>query len=75
MKRFRICVLGFALLMLAGGVVRANQPAPPFKGSGTNSITGGGGGGLTASGTGNATHLGNYTRDETLTFTSPVAFT
>jgi hypothetical protein len=76
MTRFRIWVLWTMMLAVAGsGAVLANQAASPFKGSGGNSFTGGSGNTVTASGSGHATHLGDYTRTEALTFTSPVDFT
>ncbi|HVQ42020.1 MAG TPA: hypothetical protein VMS54_07435 [Vicinamibacterales bacterium] len=75
MTRFRIWVLGTLMLAVTGsGAVLANQ-AVPFKGNGTNSFTGGSGNTVTASGSGQATLLGEYTRTEALTFTSPVDFT
>jgi hypothetical protein len=75
MTRFRIWLAGtMVLAVAASGVVLANQ-ADPFKGGGKNTITGGSGGTLTAVGSGEATHLGNYTRTEALTFSSPVDFT
>ena len=76
MTRFRIWVLVTMMLAVAGsGAALAHQAAVPFKGKGANSFTGGSGNTVTASGSGQATHLGEYTRTEALTFTSPVDFT
>lgn len=76
MTRFQTLAVGTVILALAaGGAVRADDARRPFEGRGTNTITGASGPTLTATGSGQATQLGRYTRTEALTFSSPVDFT